>query len=515
MHNLIDQMLLALKVQQAVKQAIELLKSDQKPVLTVSNTMGSFLADYAEEMGIRVGDPVSLSFKDMYMRYLKKQRIIKIKAPNGKVTEHYLSDEELGSNLLEAYNEIANQIENSGFGSAPISPIDYIHNELRKAGYKTDEITGREVTVNYGGATPVLGSRSSSIRNRVNAVKGFNNGDIDALILNQAGSTGLSLHASKDIKVKDKRKRHMILVQAEKNIDTHMQMLGRVHRTGQVVTPSYSQMMADIPAEMRSASVLMKKMASLSANTTASRKSAVTAEGVVDFMNDYGGQVAQEFLRDNPEIHRQLGGSKVLPLDEDPSEDADEGDIRKLTGYIPILPIEEQEKIYADLVDRYNELIALEDSLGTNKLEAKAMDLDAKTLSVEPVTEQKPEMSLFAAPAIMERIDVKRTVKPYSIEEVNQMIQDRLNGEQPASIAQEQDKDMRERAREYYRKVTEKLQSQEKPDPVKIQAAQDTITASVNRTSTILKTYKIGTQVSIKDKLGQRLYGVSYKRNQL
>jgi hypothetical protein len=510
MHNLIDQMLLALKVQQAVKQAIDLLKAGEKPVLTVSNTMGSFLADYADEMGLRVGDPVSLSFKDMYIRYLKKQRIIKIKGPKGRdgkpvITEHYLTDEELGSTLLDAYNSIANQIENAGFGAAPISPIDYIRNELKKAGYKTDEITGREVTVNYGGDTPVLGSRSSSIRNRVNAVRGFNNGTIDALILNQAGSTGLSLHASS--KVKDKKKRHMIIVQAEKNIDTHMQMLGRVHRTGQVIAPAYSQMMADIPAEMRPAAVLMKKMASLNANTTASRKSAVTAEGVVDFMNDYGGQVAQEFLRDNPEIHNQLGGSKVLSLDEDSSE-ADEDDIRKLTGYIPILPIEEQEKIYTDLVARYNELIALEDTLGTNKLEAKAMDLDAKTLSAEPITEQKEDLSLFAAPAIMERIDVKKTVKPYSSEEVNQIVKDRLQGEDPFKLALEQDADMRERSREYYKKVIGKLESQEKPDPVKIQTTKDAITASVNKTSAYLKAYRIGDAVALKNKLGQRIYGV-------
>ena len=517
MHNLIDQMLLALKVEQAVKQATELLKAGEKPVLTVSNTMGSFLADYAEEMGLRVGDPVALSFKDMYLRYLRTQRIIKIKAPNGPVTEHYLSDQELGPQMTEAYNRIADQIEKAGFGAAPISPIDYIKNELQKVkitdidgnerNVNVDEITGRTVTVNYGEDTPILGSRSSSIRNRVNAVKGFNNGTIDVLILNQAGSTGLSLHASQDIKVKDKRKRHMIIVQAEKNIDTHMQMLGRVHRTGQVIAPAYSQMMADIPAEMRPAAVLMKKMASLNANTTASRKSAVTAEGVVDFINDYGGQVAQEFLRDNPEIHSKLGGSKVLPLDEDSSE-ANEDDIRKLTGYIPILPIEEQEKIYADLVARYNELIALEDSLGNNKLEAKEKDLDAKTLSTEPITEQKEALSLFAAPAIMERVDVKRTVKPYSSEEVNQIVKDRLNGEQASAIARAQEMDLRERSREYYRKVIGNLESQETPDLVKIQTTKDSITASVNRTVTLLQLYRIGTPISITDSLGQRLYGV-------
>ena len=183
-----------------------------------------------------------------------------------------------------------------------------MHDALRKAGFKTEEITGRTLTLDYAKGKPVLASRSANIKQRVNAVKAFNNGDVSVIILNQAGSTGLSLHASD--KVHDKRKRHMIIVQPEKNIDTHMQMLGRVHRTGQVVTPAYSQMMADIPAEMRPAAVLLKKMASLNANTTASRKSAVAAEGAVDFINDYGGQVAQEYLRDNHDIHEAIGRQK-------------------------------------------------------------------------------------------------------------------------------------------------------------------------------------------------------------
>ena len=145
-----------------------------------------------------------------------------------------MTDEDLGPALVAQYNKISNFIDNAGFGSAPISPIDYLHAELRKAGYKTEEITGRTVTLNYESGRPILTSRSANIKQRVNAVKAFNSGAADVIILNQAGSTGLSLHASN--KVKDQRKRHMIIVQAEKNIDTHMQMLGRVHRTGQVTT---------------------------------------------------------------------------------------------------------------------------------------------------------------------------------------------------------------------------------------------------------------------------------------
>ena len=46
------------------------------------------------------------------------------------------------------------------------------------------------------------------------------------------GCYRLSLHASS--KFKDQHQRHMIIMQAEANIDTHMQMLGRVHVPGRL-----------------------------------------------------------------------------------------------------------------------------------------------------------------------------------------------------------------------------------------------------------------------------------------
>jgi hypothetical protein len=628
MHNLIDQMLLSLKAQDSVNHAIERLKAGEKVVMTVSNTMGSFLQNYAEEMGLSTGDPVALSFADLYNRYLEKQRIVKIKSPNGENSERRLTDAELGPSLVAMFQRIKQQIADSGFGSAPISPIDYLHAELRKAGYKTDEITGRTVALNYSdfvageaktetqfsfktleqgekktewysvyanakpyqmkskdfdvgkviasdnsgsnrsvivgrvkqskerndslylvaknlktgelfvtspamifptgevaevganyqseldgfskargasSAAPVLATRTPNIKQRVGAVRGFNNGDTDVLILNQAGSTGLSLHAS--AKFKDQRKRHMIVVQAEKNIDTHMQMLGRVHRTGQIIAPAYSQMMANIPAEMRPAAVLSKKMASLSANTTASRKSAVSAEGVVDFMNDYGDQVAQEYLRDNQEVHQAIGGSKVISLVEDAEDGAAEGTIRKLTGYIPILPIAQQETIYKDLIDRYNELLERENSLGTNKLEARALDLDAETIDSQPITEQKESKSVFASPAQMERVDVKRTVKPYSTAEVTDMVKERLGDKTAVQIANEAVSDLVDRTADYSKKAIEKMQAAEAPDPVRIETVRNQIQMALNIAKTTLGTYRIGDTISITDSDGQMLYG--------
>lgn len=502
MHNLIDQMLLSLKAQDSVKHAIDRLKAGEKVVMTVSNTMGSFLQTYADDMNINVGDPINLSFADLYVRYLEKQRMVTIKKPGGQKEEYRLTDEDLGPNLANRYYEILDFIRSAGFGSAPISPIDYLHSELRKAGYKTEEITGRTVSVSYETGKPLLASRSANIKQRVNAVKAFNSGTADVIILNQAGSTGLSLHASS--KVKDQRKRHMIIVQAEKNIDTHMQMLGRVHRTGQVIAPAYSQMMADIPAEMRPAAVLLKKMASLSANTTASRKSAVSAEGAVDFMNDYGGQIAQEYLRDNPEVYETLGGKKIAEIKENP-EDADEADIRKLTGYIPILPIKQQEEVYKDLIERYNDLIEREESMGSNKLEAKAKDLDAQTISSKPITEDKGEDSVFAQPAYMERVDVKRTVKPYSKDEVAEMV--KAGKEKVKDNPKFTFRQIDSEAKAYSDEQLADAQARG-ADPVRLAAIENQIRSQRENVKTIILNYPVGTNVSIKNTNGVFVYGV-------
>ena len=579
MHSLIDQMLLGLKTKDSVNFAIGRLQNGEKVVMTVANTMGSFLQNFADDMNLSTGDTVNLSFADLYLRYLDKQRKVKIKYPSGTVEEYYLTDENIGPQLAQEYERIENFIRNAGFGDVPISPIDYMHAEFRKAGYNTEEITGRTLTLSYENGEPVLTRRKSDIRQRVNAVKGFNNGAVDVIILNQAGSTGLSLHASGT--VKDKRKRNMILVQAEKNIDTHMQMLGRIHRTGQVTTgpldvparrsiaargrmlrsaergisgakgkkaeklaqnvrnkmlerireevaeegqdnvgtsgtylgkpavyglPAFSQMMADIPAEMRPAAVLLKKMASLSANTTASRKSAVSAEGVVDFMNDYGGQVAMEYLRDNPEVYREIGGPDIVRLIDDPTE-ANEEVIRKLTGYIPVLPIKLQEEIYKDLVDRYNDLIQREDSMGTNKLEAKAADLDAKTISSKQITEDKGDPSVFAQPAFMERVDVKRTVKPFSKEEVQQQVKDNLKGMTKAEFRNIALQDTKTKVAEYGRAEIAKMTAANK-DAVAIEQLKNDLNAQFSNIKTIIDTYPIGTPVSIKNTNGVFVYGV-------
>jgi hypothetical protein len=422
MHNIVSQMLLAMKAPGAADLAIEAIKAGEKPVITVANTMESFYKDYAVAMDLKAGDPITATFKDVLLKYLDRSRIITIKEPFGKESKQIkLSNAQLGPEGVRQYNDAKEMIEGLEIGSLPVSPIDAIKQKIEKAGYKIGEITGRGTYIDYHGDTPILRVRPGddvTIKGRLKTINGFNNGTVDAIILNQAGATGVSLHAGE--KFKDKRKRRMILAQPEANIDTHMQMLGRVNRTGQVTLPEYDQLVADIPAEKRPAAVLAKKMASLNANTTASRGGAMTAKDIPDFLNEYGDQVAAEYIAEDVELNERLGAP--VKFNENGSIEVDDA-MRKLTGRIPLLPLSEQEALYEHLEHEYDLLLKQKEATGENALEAKTLDLQAKVLEeAEVVAAKTGSNSPFGGNVVMKKVSVRRLQKPHPSDEVVRML---------------------------------------------------------------------------------------------
>lgn len=409
MHNIVNQMLLAIKTDAVATRAIEALQAGEKPVITVANTMGAFLKSYAEENDVKRGDPVDLSFRDVLSRYLERTRRLTIKRPDNTTYHYTIPMSALPGVMQKAYRDAEKLIEAIDTSNLPISPIDWLHFRLAKAGYRVSEITGRKEILEYAGPDNAsfserLDSEVSPAGRRVNIDK-FNRGDIDVMILNRAGSTGLSLHASS--KFKDQRRRRMIIAQAELNIDVHMQMLGRVHRTGQVVPPAFVQAYADVPAEARPAAVLAKKMASLNANTTASRKSAFSADDSVDFLNDYGDQVAREYLSENPDIN------VLLEVSLDPEKET----ARELTGRLLLLPVAEQKRALDEITARYKVLIENLDAMGENALEAKTMDLGAKAISRQELKPAEGD-SPFTQAVILEETEVKSQGKALPMPEI-------------------------------------------------------------------------------------------------
>lgn len=429
MHNLVDQMLLGLKADDAADMAIQALKEGRKPVLTVANTLETILHHYAEQHGLSTGAPVKGDFRDILQRYLDRTRDVRIKKPNEESERYHLTDEDIGPEAVRAYDEAKAFIHDLDVANIPFSPIDYIRNRIEQAGFKTGEITGRSRYVDYSGEHPVMRTREGAEKSaggRSKTIKSFNDGDLDALVLNQAGSTGLSLHSGRNFK--DQRRRHMIIVQPEKNIDTHMQMLGRVHRTGQVVPPEYDQMNADIPAETRPAAVLAKKMASLNANTTGARGSALTGNAP-DFMNHIGDQIAAEMVARDPELAEKLGDP--IPVNDDGTYNAEDA-ARKVTGRLVLLAPEEQEAFYEQMLAHYRMALAEAEANGTSPLEAKTLPLDAKPLSSRVIVPPNGKThSPFGGAVTLETMDVKRLGRPPPFSDAIARLAHHVDADQP------------------------------------------------------------------------------------
>lgn len=414
MHNLVSVSTMASKVEATIDAVEQAVKNGEKPVVTLSNTLGSAIEEYARNNGLKNGEKIDLNFRDLIGTYLEKTRTIRVTEPGAAESkDYYVKDKEMGSAALEAYRAARAYIDKLDI-SLPVSPIDAIRDGLAKRGIRAGEITGRSHGVSYETDTPSYRTREPGVAEKQKAAIGFNAGDLDCIIINQSGSTGISLHASE--KFADQRRRNMIILQPDLNIDVFMQTLGRVFRTGQVVPPKYSFLLSDIPSERRPAAVLGKKMSSLNANTTASAKGTQSFANIPDFLNVYGDQAAAQVLSEDAELNARLGH----PLSaEDKTFD---GLVARMTGRIPLLSAKEQSDVYDRLESAYKDIIELANATGTNILDTTSKPLDAREISSQVYTEGSKTGSPFDTESRAVTYDVKRLGKPFRSEEVKKHI---------------------------------------------------------------------------------------------
>ncbi len=414
MHNVMDQAQVARKSDQMADEAIASLERDEKPVIAVSNTMGSFIEQVAERDDLHRGDEFTANFSDVMKRYLYRSREVQEKNFRGERERRMLTDEELGTEGVEAFERAEKLIDDTDL-DFPVSPIDRVRQRIEDAGYSFEEITGRQHALDYdedGNATyRKRGSKETSQAAKIQTTDNFNNGDTDALLLNRSGATGISLHSGE--KFQDRRRRHMIVGQAERDVNAFIQTLGRVHRTGQVEPPKISIVMSDVPDEKRPAAMLEKKMASLNANTTASRSSGFDTSEIPDFFNEYGSAVVENMMEDYPDVNAKLDYPVGLSGSGNREQANDEDAIRKVTGRLPLLSVDEQGQFYEELEEEYKAMSERQKALGNNILEADFRDLDVQPIAQANIIESDPNSSsAFANGVRAEIANVNAPSKP-------------------------------------------------------------------------------------------------------
>lgn len=435
--NTVQQVLLSLKAKSAAERAIDYLKQGMKPVIALNNTNESQTGNLAlgEEMDAPdLGTSLKKGLEGT-LRYTQKDA--KDNSESG-----YINLSDLGDEAVEAYHELEKKIEQTSTGLS-LSPIDVIKNELQKAGYKVGELTGRQTEFVYNdNGTVTKVKRADTDKKKL--ARDFNDGKIDALILNKSAATGISLHASS--KYKDQKKRVMIVAQQQLDVNDEVQMRGRIDRTGQVARGAYEYVVSLIPAEQRLLMMFKAKLKSLDANTTSSQKSKFNEMEVADITNKYGDKVVREYMAEHLDLYARMAdpfgweksnGDDLSRIDPQTLVasgggvgDVEAGaDASKLLGRMALLRVSEQEKMLQEIGELYANEIQRLNEMGENDLEITELPLKAKTLHKE-VWKQGAEPggdNAFADNTYIEKVNMAILKKPMKASEVKAS-QDGLTG---------------------------------------------------------------------------------------
>lgn len=435
--NTVQQVLLSLKAKSAAERAIDYLKQGMKPVIALNNTNESQTDNLAlgEEMDAPdLGTSLKKGLEGT-LRYTQKDA--KDNSESG-----YIKLSDLGDEAVEAYHELEKKIEQTSTGLS-LSPIDVIKNELQKAGYKVGELTGRQTEFVYNdNGTVTKVKRADTDKKKL--ARDFNDGKIDALILNKSAATGISLHASS--KYKDQKKRVMIVAQQQLDVNDEVQMRGRIDRTGQVARGAYEYVVSLIPAEQRLLMMFKAKLKSLDANTTSSQKSKFNEMEVADITNKYGDKVVREYMAEHLDLYARMAdpfgweksnGEDLSRIDPQTLVasgggvgDGEAGaDASKLLGRMALLRVSEQEKMLQEIGELYANEIQRLNEMGENDLEITELPLKTKTLHKE-VWKQGAEPggdNAFADNTYIEKVNMTILKKPMKASEVKAS-QDGLTG---------------------------------------------------------------------------------------
>lgn len=178
-----------------------------------------------------------------------------------------------------------------------LSPLDALRHHLEAAGVRCGELSGRKYRLAVAPDSWQLLDRTDP--SRMDQVRAFNAGDLDAQIISRAGSTGISLHAGR--KFKDQRPRVLIELDVSPNPAHRWQFWGRVRRRDQVCEPTYLSFWLDTPSERRIIEREERKSRQLGAHMGSHRQEPI------GWVSLEGEAIVVEWALENPDAARRLG----------------------------------------------------------------------------------------------------------------------------------------------------------------------------------------------------------------
>lgn len=411
----------SLKIDAAVDLALDALRKNEKPIILVENTIQSFLDELAEQEGELEGTQFP-EFKALVHRALTRLTSATRRNDRGEVIRIDLTTNNAA--LRESVEKLRGMIDR--LPSMHASAIDVVKERINAAGFVCDEITGRALEFSNGRVMRRPSIDKTRIKNA------FNSGEIDALIINNAGCTGIDLHAGS--RFADQRRRVMIELQELADILRQIQAYGRVNRYDQVVGPRIEAILSGLPIEIRNHAIRNSKLRRLSANVSSNRDNAALIRDIPDIINVVGDMVCSRYAEARPELMRRLGfevdrNLKVEQANKELEAPATGMDSRRsaneFLARLIMLPVAMQEQVANELTAEYNATMEELEAKGETPLKTKDMPgvVHVTTTNIFQGAEVEHPDSVFQEPLYISDVAVVRKVDPMRKDAVIDAIQ--------------------------------------------------------------------------------------------
>ncbi|MCR5270566.1 MAG: strawberry notch family protein [Prevotella sp.] len=488
--NVTNLMVFAMKAKKAAEMAIEQIKQGGKPIIAVHNTMESYVKELGDEIDTINFKPIFDKGVKFSLKYVITQKQLdennRLKTIN---RVEFDAEDELDSAgaiaLANLRSRIEEYIADNDKVELSLSPIDLIRHMMADAGYSCGEITGRKYQLerNQSGGYTKMPYKAKG----KDVMRRFNGGSaksplpkeeqFDALIINDAGATGISGHASKNFGNQNPRK--MIILQPNADVTKEVQMRGRIDRTGQVHRGEYFYVSSPIPAEQKLMMTLKKKLSSLDAQSTGTKDVSSNKVDAIDMDNKYGDEVCKNYLLEHlNDINSLLDKDTGLKRNDKTGEwEGHTGLLYDVLINIQRLPCAIQERVINELSQRYIDHIDYLNQNGINDLESTTMNLEATTIDKATFISGKDNESEneFAHDSSIERVEVNVLKKPMrssdikkKMKELDALDEDGLpkggltqqTDEKVAEAIEKKINERQERYNEQETKLEEKLRSE-------------------------------------------------------
>ena len=451
--NIVDQLLLSMKVKEMLPLIIKSLEQGRKPAVFLKTTQEAMFDNMVTSGELERGQTIPLDFAYVFRRGMETVMKYTVKNQAGIGDKKILSTGDLSEAGRERYYDLMEKIQKLSTG-IPISPIDVLRKGISDAGFKPVEVSGRhtqfemnsEMTEGTYGNTGKMG--------KIDAIKTFNNNPGTAIIATRSGTTGVSFHSS--IKFKDQSERDGFFPDVFLDINEQVQAFGRLYRADQVNKPAYYMLTSQLPAEKRMFMMTARKLKSLDANTSGNQRQSKNMVDFPDFFNKYGDEVVYEYLKENPGLNNLIGD----PLKIVQQEPGKEGQVdkqnaaHKVTGKLQVLDSAMQDEFYSDILERYENLMDYLNSTGQNDLMVTSEDLGATIKNAEVTIQGRGGFSSFGDDTILNTAEVNVTRRPFTKAQLQEQL-DQVPERHVEELRQEMEAGMQKRLADQIKEVQE------------------------------------------------------------